>query len=99
MVLKVFAHSGAVRDDINAERLQLGGRSDSRKLKELRRIDRAAAYYHLAPRPDEMISPAAAIMDSDGATPLEADFAAERLGHDGQIGALHRRPQIGVGGG
>ena len=57
MVLQILADAGPVGDDVDAERAQLRRRADARELEKLRRIDRAGAEDHLAPRRRQSVPP------------------------------------------
>ena len=58
----------------------------------------AGAEDHLSPGPDLLDLPVALDLDADGALALEEDLAGQRVGDDGEVGALHRRVEVGDGG-
>ncbi len=98
MVLQVFANAGPVGNDVDPKRAQFPRRPHARQLQQLRRIDRAAAQYDLAPRPCHLLAPALPVADADRAAPIEGDLGRERMGGHFEVGAFHRRLEIGVGG-
>ena len=57
MVLQVLADARPVRDDVDVESAQLGGRPHARELQELRRVDRAGGEDHLPPARANATSP------------------------------------------
>ena len=98
MVLQVLADAGPVGDHVDPERAQFRRRPHARQLQELRRIDRAAAKNDLAPRARLLLAPVAAVVDADRAAAVEGDSGRQRVGDHLEVGPLHRRPEIGVGG-
>src|ERR1700761_7426876 len=98
MILQVFANAGPIRDDLDPKRAQLRRRPHTRKLQELRRINRAATENDLAPRAHLPLTSATPVVDTDRAAPLEGDLSREGMNGDLKVRAFHRRPEIGVGG-
>ena len=98
VVLQVLADARQVVDDVDAERLQLGGVADAGQLQQLRRVDRAAADDDLVGvRPPGR--PAAEV-ERDARRPraVEHQPAHERVGLHGQVRPVHDRVQVGAGG-
>ena len=98
VVLEVLPHPGQVRDDVDPERAELAGGADAGQLKQLRRVDRAAADDHLARVHRAAAAPAAAVLHAGRARALEHDPRGERARLDLEVLAPHHRVQVGAGG-
>ena len=97
MVAQVLAHTRELVNDFDAGALQHVALSDTGELEQLRRLNRARGEEHFAPRPDGALLAALAIGEADRFASLEHNALRERAAFDGEIRALHRGKQIGVG--
>ncbi len=79
---------------LDAVRGKLRLRPDARQQQKLRRVDRAAAQDHLAPRADAERQLVLDEIDPGRALALEADPLRQRTGDHPQIGPVHHRMQI-----
>src|ERR1700722_6422337 len=98
MVLQVLANARSIDDDIDTQRAQFRLRPHARQLQQLRRIDRAAAKNDLTARPRHLLAPITPIADADSTTVIKGNARRERMGDDLEVGSLHGRLEIGVGG-
>ena len=78
--------------------LQLRARADARQHQQLRRLQRAGAEQHLAPRLQLLQLAADAHLHADRAPAFEQDARGVGLGHHLQVGAAQVRRQVGLGG-
>ena len=69
--------------------------TDARELQELRRVDRAAAENDLAARLGDLLDPMLEIFNADRALAFEQHPRRQGSRLDAEVGALHRRMQIG----
>ena len=80
-------------------RLQEIGGADAGELQELRRIIGAAGHQHFFPCARGAQFSILLVFDRLRAAPLEQEALRQRRSLHMQIGAAHRRPQIGIGAG
>ena len=99
VVLQVAAHLGAVGHHGNAVLRQVLGRADARQQQQVRRVDGAAAEDDLAHRLHAMGGAVALHGHARGAAGGGGHAGGQRAGDDREVGARHRRLQIGAGGG
>ncbi len=92
MILQIFADAGQRVDDADAEALQQRGRPDPRQLQQLRRLERAGAQDHFAPRGGLDVAPALTVDDAARA-PARRTARASRVRRSGRRGS--RVPRAG----
>ena len=72
--------------------------SDAGEHQQLRTVDRAAAQHHFATRPHHLPASTLVELDADGTVPVEEHLGRRGLREKSQVGALERRPQVGIRG-
>ena len=97
MVLQIGADR-QVDDRRDAEFAQVIGRPDARQHQQLRRIERAAAEDHLAPRLGMVRMSVLDEIDAGRRRAAEHDLCRLGAGLDGEVAPLHHRMQEGDGG-
>ena len=95
VVLQIRADAGKIVDDLDAVLAQVALGSDTGKLQQVRRVERAAADDHFAVRPDSTRLPVPAIAHADGAPPLEQEPFRPGSRDHGEIPAAEVRREIG----
>ena len=78
MILQIVADAWRIQHDLDAVLAQQVRRTDTRKLQQLRRIERSARDQNFLARPRRARNAGAAIRDGNGATSLEQDSLGER---------------------
>ncbi len=93
----MFAHAGELDDRVDTDRGQVIGVTDAGQLQQLGRVERTAAQDHLGGTHGVSPHPAA-VLDADGAGPLEAHLLDVRQRDDVQVRTVHHRVQVGARG-
>ncbi len=88
VVLQVGAHAGQVVHHRDVQRLQQGRWPDARALQDLRRGDGARAQQHFALCMGGLGLVFEQVGHADGALAGEQDAVGQRVGDDGEVGAL-----------
>ncbi|MNQ36399.1 hypothetical protein D3C85_499190 [compost metagenome] len=99
VVLQILAHPRQVVSHFDAGLLQHRSRTYARTLQQVRRTDGTGRHQHLAVAVDGMGLAALVVLHADDALAIEEDAAGHGVGDHRQVGPLHGRPQVGVGGG
>ncbi|MCY1230310.1 hypothetical protein D9M72_427190 [compost metagenome] len=98
MVLQVLAHARQGVAYVDAECAQPFRLADAGQLQQLRCIDRAGGEDDFMPHRRGMRLPAADVLHASAAPSVESERADLRAGDDGQVRALRRAAQEGLGG-
>ena len=96
MVLQILADPGQRVGDRDADPAEMVGVADPGQLQQMRRADRAAGEDHLARRIGPLDLRGARELDADRALAVEQHAMDQGAGDDFEVGALHRRAQIGA---
>ena len=78
---------------------QVGARADAGEHQQLRAVDGAAAEDDLRVGRTRQVLAAARVGDTDGAVALQHDAGHEGVGAHGEVRAVGRRVEVGVGDG
>ncbi len=97
VILQVAANAGQVGQDRDAVPLERLRRADARQHQQLRRIERASADDHLAPRAQLAFPPVLDEPDAHRAALLDDDPRDAHAGAHAQVAAMPGRPQVGAG--
>src|SRR3984893_13475102 len=98
MVLQILADPGQRMLNRDADAAEMVGVAHTRKLQQVRGADRTRGQDHLTRRIDPLDPVAARVFDAYRAGAVEPDAVHQRAGHDGEVGPLVGRAQIGAGG-
>lgn len=98
MVLHVLSDPGEVRHHRDAQRLKLGGRTDTRHHQELRRLESAGRDDDLFGGSEDCSRGSTldegSEVDADRRAVLNDDVFGQRAGKNGEIGALLSSSQV-----
>ena len=97
VVLQVLAHAGKVVDQRDVVLGQFRCRAHARKLENLRRVDGAAGEDDFVVGLQGADLTLVLHFHADGSFALEQYPIHQSVGHDGQVGPVHDRVQIGTG--
>ena len=98
MVEQVVADAGRVDTGVDAMLAEMVAIPNTGEHQQLRTVDRAAAQHHFATRPRHLSATILFELDADGTSALEEHLGRRGLGEKSQVGALERRPQVGIRG-
>ena len=95
MIVQISTDAGKIGNDVDAVRLQQGGRPESRQLQQLRRIKGAGGEDDFAPCGGQMRLFADLVCDAAGAPSVKTDTRGQRVGDDAKVGAFAHRIEKG----
>jgi hypothetical protein len=99
VVLQADTHGRGIDDHRDVVRAQLVGRADSRQHQQLRRLHRPAGDDDLTGRAGFARRPVTDVANPRRPFAVEEQLADVRVGLHGDVGALHDRPEVGIGNG